>query len=121
QFSAFKFSKGNRSHRYTCSNRGSSVMNMFAHSRSVGAAETHTYPGTELNPGDNQNQRDLNMHRATEILFVDQSVPYLDTVLSNLRPEVHAIVLDARSPAVSQIAAALEGRQGLDAVHVMAH
>ncbi len=56
-----------------------------------------------------------------EILFVDPLVPDLGSVLGNLRPEVEAIMLDRRSPAARQIAAALEGREGLDAVHVMAH
>ena len=58
---------------------------------------------------------------ASEILFIDPSVSDLRTVLGNLRPEVHAIVLDERWPAARQMAAALNGREGLDAVHVIAH
>ena len=50
--------------------------------------------------------------RAPEILFVDPSVPDLETILGNLRPEVEAIVLDARRPAARQMAAALEGAKG---------
>jgi hypothetical protein len=61
------------------------------------------------------------MAHRSEILFVDPSVPDLDTILGNLRPEVHAVVLDERWPAARQIAAALEGREGLHAVHVIAH
>ncbi|MER8454084.1 DUF4347 domain-containing protein [Mesorhizobium sp. M1428] len=60
------------------------------------------------------------MARASELLFVDPSVPDLGTILRNLRPEVEAIVLD-RAPPARQMAAALEGRDGLDAVHVIAH
>ncbi|WP_202351206.1 DUF4347 domain-containing protein [Mesorhizobium sp. 113-1-2] len=59
--------------------------------------------------------------RASEILFVDPSVSDLGTILRNLRPEVEAIQLDARRPAARQMALALEGRDGLDAVHVIAH
>src|SRR5689334_4647564 len=61
------------------------------------------------------------MARASEILFVDPSVSDLQTVLGNVRPEVQAIVLDGRLPAARQIAAALAGHEGLDAVHVIAH
>ncbi|MFD1981429.1 DUF4347 domain-containing protein [Mesorhizobium newzealandense] len=61
------------------------------------------------------------MARASEILFVDPTVSDLQTVLGNVRPEVQAIVLDGRRPAAQQIAAALAGHAGLDAVHVIAH
>ena len=59
--------------------------------------------------------------RASEFLFVDPAVSDLDTILGNLRPEVHAIVLNARWPAARQIAIGLAGRQDLDTVHVIAH
>src|SRR5262249_29315828 len=61
------------------------------------------------------------MTRPSEILFVDPAVSDLETILGNLRPEVHAIVLDARWPATRQIAEALEGHRRLDAVHIIAH
>ncbi|MBZ9705580.1 DUF4347 domain-containing protein [Mesorhizobium sp. ESP7-2] len=57
----------------------------------------------------------------SELLFVDPSVPDLGTILANLRPRVEAIVLDARRPAARQIALALEGRDELDAMHIIAH
>src|SRR6266581_2626013 len=69
----------------------------------------------------NRNQWDLRMVRPCEILFVDPSVSDLDTIFRCLRPEVEAIVLDAESPPARQIATALAGRAGLDAVHVIAH
>ncbi|QKC78798.1 DUF4347 domain-containing protein [Mesorhizobium erdmanii] len=59
--------------------------------------------------------------RPSELLFVDPSVSDLGTILANLRPQVEAIVLDAARPAARQIALALEGRDDLDAVHVIAH
>jgi Domain of unknown function (DUF4347) len=57
----------------------------------------------------------------SEILFVDPSVSDIATILSGLRPEVEAIVLDSSRPAARQIAEALSDRRGLDAVHVIAH
>src|SRR5262249_38501089 len=58
---------------------------------------------------------------AAEVLFVDPSIPDLDTILCNLRPGVEAIVLDALRPAARQIADALAERRDLSAVHVIAH
>lgn len=58
---------------------------------------------------------------ASELVFVDPIVSDLGTILRNLRPEVEAIVLDAQRPAARQMALALEGRDDLDAVHIIAH
>lgn len=69
----------------------------------------------------NKNIQDLVMARPCEMLFVDPSVSDLDTILGGLRPEVEAVVLDTARPAARQIAAALEGREGLSTVHVIAH
>jgi hypothetical protein len=71
--------------------------------------------------GVKQNSCDFAGVPTAEILFVDPLVSDLDTLLDNLRPEVEAIVLDAHRPAARQIAAALQGRENLDAVHVIAH
>jgi hypothetical protein len=68
-----------------------------------------------------QNVQARIMIRSCEILFVDPSVSDLDTILGGLRPGVEAIVLDAAQPVARQIAAALEGRHGVSAVHVIAH
>ena len=61
------------------------------------------------------------MARASEILFVDPSISDLETVLSNVRPEVQAILLDGCQAPTAQMAAALRGHEGLDAVHIIAH
>jgi hypothetical protein len=61
------------------------------------------------------------MATASELLFVDSSISDLCTIVRNLRPEVEAIVLDRAGPPARQMAAALEGRHELDAVHIMAH
>ena len=57
----------------------------------------------------------------SEILFVDCSVPDLVTIRANLRREVQAIVLDNGTSAARQIASAIDGHEGLAAVHIMAH
>src|SRR5271163_3307830 len=56
-----------------------------------------------------------------EILFVDPGVSDIETLLGHLRPEIEAILLDPVRPVARQMAAALAGRHGLDAVHVIAH
>ncbi|MCC8952374.1 DUF4347 domain-containing protein, partial [Bradyrhizobium sp. Pear77] len=61
------------------------------------------------------------MRGKSEFLFVDSFVPDLGTLLQNLRPEVQAFVLDHRRPAAQQMAEALEGIEGLDAIHIVAH
>src|SRR5262245_51676527 len=61
------------------------------------------------------------MARASEILFVDRSVSDLQIILGSLQSEVQAVVLDDHRPAARQIAEALEGHSGLDAVHIIAH
>lgn len=61
------------------------------------------------------------MTRHSEILFIDPAVADIGTLLSGVRPEVEAIVLDAVRPAARQVAAALADRRGLDAVHIVTH
>ena len=61
------------------------------------------------------------MTSPTEILFVDPELDDLTTVLRGLRPGVEAVVLETGSPPARQMAEALAGREGLAAVHVMAH
>jgi hypothetical protein len=56
-----------------------------------------------------------------EILFLDPGVSDIETLLSHLRPEIEAILLDPVRPAARQMAAALAERHALDAVHVIAH
>jgi hypothetical protein len=56
-----------------------------------------------------------------ELAFVDPSIDDLDVLLAGLRRDLHAIVLDADSPAPAQMARALAGLRHLAAVHVIAH
>jgi hypothetical protein len=61
------------------------------------------------------------MSHRREIAFIDSSVSDLDVFLAGLRPEINAIVLDAASPALTQMVGALNGRAGFDAIHIIAH
>ena len=59
--------------------------------------------------------------RAREILFIDPRVSDIGTLLSHLRPEVEAILIDPVRRAARQIATALAGEHDLAAIHVIAH
>jgi hypothetical protein len=56
-----------------------------------------------------------------EIAFIDRNVDDLDTLLAGIRPEVEAIPLSNDEPAPRQMACATQGREGLEAIHVIAH
>jgi autotransporter passenger strand-loop-strand repeat protein len=58
---------------------------------------------------------------ASEVTFIDPGVSDIRTLLDGMRPGVEPILLDAKSPAIEQIAFALRNRRGLDAVHIIAH
>jgi hypothetical protein len=58
---------------------------------------------------------------ATEIAFIDPAVSDVRVLLAGLSPDVQPIMLNAAEPAPRQIAAALSGRAGLDAIHIIAH
>src|SRR5215475_14888171 len=64
-------------------------------------------------------QDDVAMTR--EIAFIDRNVDDLDTLLAGIRPDVEAILLSNDEPAPRQMACALRGREGLEAIHVIAH
>src|SRR3989337_2533678 len=57
----------------------------------------------------------------SEIAFIDRGLSDLPSMLKGLRADVEAVVLDPTRDAMSQIAAALRGRAGLDAIHILAH
>jgi Hint domain/Domain of unknown function (DUF4347) len=58
---------------------------------------------------------------AREIAFIDPAVSDVHVLLAGLRPDVQPILLNAAEPAPRQMAAALRGRAGLDAIHIIAH
>jgi Domain of unknown function (DUF4347) len=56
-----------------------------------------------------------------EIAFIDRDVPQLGTLLAGLREDVEAILLSDCEPVAQQMAQAVAERDGLKAVHVIAH
>jgi serralysin len=56
-----------------------------------------------------------------EIAFIDSNIPDFDSLLLGLRPGIEAISLSPQRAASAQIAEALCGRTGLDAIHIIAH
>ena len=56
-----------------------------------------------------------------ELVFIDPDVSDTDVLLAGMRPNVEPHLLNSRTPAMSQIAAALQGRTQLAAVHIVGH
>ena len=59
--------------------------------------------------------------QSTEILFVDYRVSDQEVLLSELRENTEVVFLNADSPGIEQIAAALKGRGKVAALHVLSH
>ena len=57
----------------------------------------------------------------TTIVFIDGSLPDLQTILTGLDPSVTAIVLDPAQDGIQQMAEALAGMSGLDSIHIISH
>jgi uncharacterized repeat protein (TIGR02059 family) len=56
-----------------------------------------------------------------EIAFIDTSIAGYQTLLNGLREGVEAVLIDATRDGVAQIAAALAGLSGIEAVHIFTH
>jgi serralysin len=56
-----------------------------------------------------------------EIAFIDSNIPDFESFFSGIRPGIEAISLSPQQAASAQIAEALCGRTGLDAIHLVAH
>jgi hypothetical protein len=56
-----------------------------------------------------------------EIAFVDGSVRDVDQIIAGLDPAIEVVMLDSTRDGVEQIAAALQGRSGIDAIHIVSH
>ncbi|MBI5672833.1 MAG: DUF4347 domain-containing protein, partial [Nitrospirae bacterium] len=66
---------------------------------------------TTYNPGESR----------TEIVFVDPTVPNYQELLSGMDPNIAVIMLDGGQDGVEQMASALAGRTGIDAIHLISH
>src|SRR5438270_865118 len=56
-----------------------------------------------------------------EIAFIDRNVDDLETLLAGLRPELDPILLSDGEPAPRQMSRLVRHRDGLEAIHVIAH
>ncbi len=57
----------------------------------------------------------------TEIAFIDTTVADYRTLMAGMRPGMEVILIDGAADGLAQIAAALQGRSGIDAVHLFTH
>ncbi|KAB2902819.1 MAG: DUF4347 domain-containing protein [Burkholderiaceae bacterium] len=56
-----------------------------------------------------------------EILFIEDDLPDLEVLRQGARPGMEVVMLDARADGLRQMAQALRGRRGLQALHLIAH
>ena len=56
-----------------------------------------------------------------EIVFVDPTVPNYQELLSGIDPDLEVIMLDGGQDGIQQMANALAGRTGIDAIHLISH
>ncbi|MDP2902113.1 MAG: DUF4347 domain-containing protein [Methylovulum sp.] len=61
------------------------------------------------------------MSTLKEIVFIDQNVTDLNTLLAGMRPDVDAVLLTNAESAITQIARTVQGREALAAIHIIAH
>ena len=57
----------------------------------------------------------------TEVVFVDPTVPNYQELLSGMDPHIEVVMLDGGQDGVQQMASSLEGRTGIDAIHIISH
>ncbi|MFZ3017582.1 MAG: DUF4347 domain-containing protein, partial [Gallionella sp.] len=57
----------------------------------------------------------------TEIVFVESNVADYQTLLNGVTPGAEVHVLDAAQDGLAQIAGILDGRSGIDAIHIVSH
>ncbi|MGQ0555786.1 MAG: cadherin domain-containing protein [Nitrospiraceae bacterium] len=57
----------------------------------------------------------------SEVVFVDPTVPNYQEMLAGMAPHIEVIMLDGGQDGVEQMAEALSGRSGIDAIHLISH
>uniref|UniRef100_UPI0022A89669 DUF4347 domain-containing protein n=1 Tax=Microvirga roseola TaxID=2883126 RepID=UPI0022A89669 len=57
----------------------------------------------------------------TEIVFVDARVHDYDTIVQGISPTAEVVLIDSSQDGVQQMAEALSGRSGVDAIHIVSH
>jgi autotransporter-associated beta strand protein len=66
-------------------------------------------------------QADPAQQQRTEVLFVENNVADYQTLINNAKPGSEVHVLDASQDGLAQMAQILDGRSGIDAIHVISH
>ncbi|MCK6426832.1 MAG: DUF4347 domain-containing protein, partial [Burkholderiaceae bacterium] len=59
--------------------------------------------------------------QSTQILFIDARVSDVDSLLAHVDPSLEVVRLDAAQDGLLQIAQALAGRSGIEALHIVSH
>jgi len=59
--------------------------------------------------------------RLNEIVFIDGNVDDMESLLEGINTSIEVVILDTQTDGVEQIAAALESREGIDAIHIISH
>jgi VCBS repeat-containing protein len=59
--------------------------------------------------------------QGNEIYFVDAGIENADSIIAAIPDGAEVILLDANTDGVEQIAAVLQGRNGIDAIHILSH
>ncbi|MBZ9743523.1 DUF4347 domain-containing protein, partial [Mesorhizobium sp. CO1-1-4] len=62
-----------------------------------------------------------NLLRTKEIVFIDIAVTDIPVLVAGMRPGVQPVLLSGALPASQEIAHALRGQDGLDAIHIVVH
>ena len=55
------------------------------------------------------------------IVFVDWRVADIDSLLAGMPADAEVVILDGASDGLDQIAARLQGRSGIEAIHIISH
>ncbi|WP_052088523.1 Ig-like domain-containing protein [Comamonas thiooxydans] len=76
------------------------------------ALTVEAHRATEASPATTQRQ---------EVVFVDSNIKDYEQLISGLKPGTEVVVLDANKDGLQQIADYLDGRSGIDAIHILSH
>ncbi|WP_034408861.1 Ig-like domain-containing protein, partial [Comamonas thiooxydans] len=76
------------------------------------ALTVEAHRATEASPATTQRQ---------EVVFVDSNIKDYEQLISGLKPGTEVVVLDANKDGLQQIADYLDGRSGIDAIHIISH
>ncbi len=66
-------------------------------------------------------QNEAHQPVSREILFIDAAVEDREAILAEVHPSIEVVVLHSDRDGVEQMAQALAGREGVDAIHIVSH